>query len=251
MIEAVAAAAQHTQDPLVDFAQAMPGSSDWAPVLWLALLFVLQYVLISSYSRGALTRYARLYLSGGWRRLVAHLIGAPATAIHELAHAAMCVVTRSRIHKIVLWKPTVSEGSIGFGYVEHDQYRDWRGALVALAPGILIPPGLALYNFLLMGAALPGRDEIVETAPWITGLWILGLFIFTSSAFPSYQDFDNLGWTHWASIALMLVAAGGLIVLVGEWDALAELIAGIIQLLIPASIVAAAYLAFSGANRVR
>ena len=240
----------HRPDPLVHLAHSLPGSAPWAASAWLVGILALEYILIQTYSRNALSLYARLYGAGGLRRLIAHLIGGPATALHELAHALMCVMTRSPIYKIVLWKPTVTKEGTTFGYVEHGQYRDWRGAFVSLAPGILIPPGLALLNYELMGAALPGFTEIEHSPIWVTIIWTAILFIATSSAFPSYKDFEGMRWNHWLSTAVILTAAAATTVELSQWDGLAAAIAGIIQLLVPAAIVSAAYVLLT-AGRAR
>lgn len=59
--------------------------------------------------------FVRLLGYGGYRASVASaIIGTP---IHELGHAAMCLVFRHKIQKLVLWKPDHSDGT--YGYVRH------------------------------------------------------------------------------------------------------------------------------------
>lgn len=234
------------QDPVVHAVRALPGAGGEAgqtmAVAWLVIAVVLQYALIYHYVARIGGRFASMYVAGGWRRLVVHLLKAPATALHELAHYAMCLATGTPTGKIVLWRPqSRADGAVVFGYVEYAPQGAFTSALCALAPGILIPPLLALYGFALTGAALPSLHRLSAIEPWQVAAWIIGLAIFTSSAFPSFGDFELLHVGHWLAVAFALAAGVLLVVTASGETGLIELLARLVALLLPATIVAGAF----------
>jgi hypothetical protein len=227
-------------DPVVEFAQQLPAADQapWVPAVYLVLGIALQYVAVSGYARNTGSRFASLYARGGLSRLFVHMFKAPSTALHELAHAVMCQLTGTAMGEVVLWRPRLqSDGSVVFGYVMHAPARAWKGALVALAPGILIPPALALLSWAMMGDPLPGGDDIQSRPLWITVLWALALLILTTGAFPSSGDFKLMGFTQWLSLGALTGLAVGLVVIAGGWLALIGALASIVQLLVPATVV--------------
>ncbi len=237
-------AAAPAVDPVAHFVEQLPAahSAHWVPALYVAVIIIIQYAFVRGYARTTSGRFARMYVHGGWQRLAVHLFKGPATALHELSHALMCKATRTPTGKIVLWHPKEQpDGSVIFGYVQHAPYRDWRGALVSLAPGILMPPAMALYSAALMGHVLPGRRAIVHTPWWTTALWVIGLVIFTTSAFPSAGDFEIMSWRHWASVIFVFAALIFACVSLGGWVYLESILARLVQLLIPVTAVSLIY----------
>jgi hypothetical protein len=235
-------------DPLVDFVETLPAAdaSAWAPAVYLVAVIAVQYLCVRSYSRNTGGRFATLYAGGGLGRLFVHLFKAPATALHELSHAVMCRVTGTPLGKVVLWRPRITEdGNVIFGYVEHAPRRDWRGALVALAPGLVIPPVLALLSYALMGDALPGADDVASRPVWVTAIWIVALLVLTTSAFPSSGDFELMSFLQWVSTGAFVGAVVFAAVAIGGWAVVIGALASIVQLLVPVTAVSLVYYAIS------
>jgi hypothetical protein len=232
------------QDPIVHAAHAMPGAHD--PVLaaaWLAIAVSVQYALIWYYVSRTGSRFASLYMAGGLRRLLVHLLKAPATSVHELAHFIMCKLTSTPTGKVVLWHPEVTEDRyVRFGYVQCAPQGPVQNVLVSLAPGILIPPALALYGWALTGSALPSPHLLAGDPPLQVVLWIIGLFVFTSSAFPSSGDFELLHFGHWLTIIGSLALITATVVIAAGPEGFVSLLAHVVALLTPAMIVAALFM---------
>jgi hypothetical protein len=132
----------------------------------------------------------------------------PGVAVHELSHAAACLLTGARIVKIELW--TGSGGS-----VRHTRPR-WpvvTQPLISLAPvlgGVLVLWGLSRLlgvgpgwsDSHEAGRLLPELGKLVTgLASWRTWLFLFALVAVTSTLAPSRQD--------------LRVAATGLLVIFG------------------------------------
>jgi len=89
----------------------------------------------------------RLARRFGWKSVL--WTGWLGTPIHELSHAAMCVVFRHRIEKMALFEPDAA--SKRMGYVDHsydlkNPYQVTGGFFIAIAP--LVGGSLVLYGLL-------------------------------------------------------------------------------------------------------
>lgn len=80
----------------------------------------------------------------GWRSIM--VTGWLGTPIHELSHAALCIVFRHRIHEIALFQPDAREGRLGFvrhGFNPRSLYQVVGNFFIGIAP--LFGGALVLY----------------------------------------------------------------------------------------------------------
>ncbi len=123
------------------------------------------------------------------------------TAVHELGHAAMCVVFRHRVTELRLFDPTLKTGAIG--YVEHE----WdRGSLYQKIGNFFIGAApLLLGAALLSGAGwllLDGTDRAAGT--WSSsGSLAISVFHEAVDVFESLTKSDRLAdWRTWLFVYL-------------------------------------------------
>lgn len=196
--------------------------------------------LMSIAGRGAV-------LATGW-------LGVP---VHEVSHAAMCVVFRHRIDRIVLFHPDPKSGTLG--YVAHawDRRSPWQvvgtffvgiapllggaavilGLLELLLPGTLRLPDLTApagtgdaAGWGALGTAAGRSVEHTTRAiftPANLGSWRLWLFLYAtlcigSHISPSPQDLRGSLWGALAFLAACAVA-GAAAVAVGAGDSMTRL----------------------------
>jgi hypothetical protein len=153
-------------------------------------------------------------------RLVAYALAAPGTVLHESAHYIMALalgvpagdrVRRadgSRARVSFFWPRPGEDGSVTLGSVPLAATDPLRGALVAVAPLLLVPPLFAGLTFLLLPVhALSGLGDAFVAAPlWREMLWAYLAFSCSQAAFPSTGDHVGvLG-------AVGLIFVGGLVV---------------------------------------
>ena len=120
---------------------------------------------------------------GGGSKAVFDVTAAVGTPVHELGHAAMCVVFGHRIHKIKLWSPRAKNGV--YGYVEHTYNRKnpWArlgNLLIAVGPifsGLGVIVGMLWLCFPMQWTEyLTHSRELAETGNlWeiFCGVWSL------------------------------------------------------------------------------
>jgi hypothetical protein len=142
-------------------------------------------------------------------KLLTYFLVAPGTALHELSHWIMCIALRVPAEAPVLFKPETNEdGSMTLGYVNHAETDPFRGALVAIAPVLLVPLLLLFIFIMLFGTGvLKDPIAVIEAA----AIWkiVLAAYITLSAgtgAFPSPGD--HIGFIG----GLMLIALVGIVV---------------------------------------
>ncbi len=110
----------------------------------LVLPFCLIGLLLHVLERTVQVRLARRF---GWRSVL--WTGWLGTPVHELSHAAMCLVFAHRIEEIALFKPDVQAGRLGYvrhSYNRRNLYQVAGNLFIGLAP--LLGGALVLYGLL-------------------------------------------------------------------------------------------------------
>lgn len=209
-------------------------------VLWLCLAVVEGYLLYL----GQRLIFGEAYAALG--RLAAYLLAMPGTVLHELSHFVACKALGVPTGQVSLFRPRQAEdGSFTLGYVMHAEADPLRGALVAVAPLLLVPPLLVGVTVLLLGSGavqdLPAA--LGDAAPWKIILWTYVSLSAGQGAFPSTGD--HVGFLGFVSLAA-LVAAIIMIVGVGP---LAGLLQALVLILALPSLAAA--LGLAGLRSVR
>lgn len=155
-------------------------------------------------------------------KFLTYLLVAPGTALHELAHWIMCVVLQVPAELPVLFKPEKhDDGSMTLGYVNHAQTDPLRGALVAIAPVLLVPL-ILLFAFVGMfgtGFLQEPFSAVSDAATWkivLAGYLTLSA---GTGAFPSPGDHIGVvGGT------MLIVLTGIAIYLFGSPDQVLRLV---------------------------
>ena len=124
-------------------------------------------------------------------KFLTYLLVAPGTALHELSHWIMCIVLRVPTDLPVLFRPEKHEdGSMTLGYVQHAKADPFRGALVAIAPVLLVPLLLlGIFVLLFSPDVLQNPFQAVQGA----AIWKIALAAYLTlsagtGAFPSPGD---------------------------------------------------------------
>lgn len=162
-------------------------------------------------------------------RLLGYLLAMPGTVLHESAHYLACVILRvpvgrqlrtrdGRRARVRLFYPQRDpvSGSVTLGMVPHARTDPLRGALIAIAPLVLVPPLLLAIVLVVAGTVDPAqlRHALPSLATW--KLVALGYVAFScgQAAFPSSGDrIGSLGALALAglaaaTIAVILIAGG-------------------------------------------
>jgi hypothetical protein len=203
-----------------------------------------------------ITRLARLMNRMAYGRLgrgLYLLLMWPGVAVHELSHAAACVLTGTRVVRVRLFAPqTDARGNLVLGYVEHVVPRSRVAhALIAAAPfaggtamlmlllGLLFPwpiaewaaGRVALPSDLASAASAAGRAmrEIPAAAAAWSWPHYLGLYAMTSVAAHVAPSQSDLRGTAWTVGTLALLAGAGLAAAAVLLPAWARTAAGVVQ----------------------
>lgn len=195
----------------------------------LALLLAGEVVVLWQGSR----RIDRALFGFAWRPAVYPIL-APGTVLHELAHAVMAVVLRVRVRRFVPFRPTrAADGRLWLGWVEHDRPDPVRGALIALAPAVLVPPLLLLATAALTDGTFD-YHELLSGGPWRILLWLVVVGLGSLATFPSDGDRVPL-----PGLAVLLAAGAGLAALASSVGFLGPLlVAAVVSLAVPAAVQA-------------
>lgn len=158
-------------------------------------------------------------------RLAALLLAAPGTALHELAHFIACLAlgvpaghdvrgSDGRPAKVEFFHPRRDEDGQGItlGQVPHAATDPLRGALIAVAPVLLVPPLLLGLSYLILGAASPAAipQALLDSSPWQILLWLYLALSCGQAAFPSPGD--HIGVVGGACLALITALIVSLVV---------------------------------------
>ncbi len=163
----------------------------------------------------ALCRRAFVNMTGRNGCQILLITGAVGTPIHELSHAAMCIVFRHRIEEIKLYQPHSTDGTLG--YVNHsfnpkNLYHQIGNFFIGIAP-ILGGSGVLLLLMLLM--APDAYDRVSETFEMVPAMstslvdidTYLGFFELMWGMVVSVFHFDNMDsfwWWLFIILALMV-----------------------------------------------
>jgi hypothetical protein len=176
--------------------------------LWLACLLPFETVALFYGQR----KLFWLTVDGLRSQRLAFAFAAPGTALHELSHFIMCVILRVPVadqvgKKTEFFRPRRNDdGSMTLGQVFHGKTDPLRGALIAIAPALLVPPLLLGIGVVLLGT---GNVTHIPHAFTHAPMWADVVFVYVvlsagSAAFPSVGD--HVGWDG-AAYLLALVAA--------------------------------------------
>jgi hypothetical protein len=185
-------------------------------------------------------------------RLLGYLLAMPGTVLHESAHYLACLVLhvpvggqlragdgrRARVRLFYPKRDPVS-GSVTLGMVPHARTDPIRGALIAVAPLLLVPPLLLAIALALAGNGDPSqlRHLLPGLATW--KLVLLGYLAFScgQGAFPSSGD--RIGVLGLLALGVIVAAAIAVILSDGGQAELAKLIRDICLLLAAPAIASA------------
>lgn len=158
-------------------------------------------------------------------KLPAYFLAAPGTILHELSHLLACKLLGVQTGEVSLFRPRQGEdGSFTLGYVKHAESDPLRGALVAIAPLLLVPPLLLGTTALLLGSsAITDLPSALTGAPfWKSALWLYIALSAGQGAFPSTGDrVGVLGFIALAGLGALLV----LIVPTSQWEGVVRTLA--------------------------
>jgi hypothetical protein len=161
-------------------------------------------------------------------RLLGYLLAMPGTVLHEAVHYLACVVLRvpagrrvrrpdGRRARVRLFHPQRDRhtGSVTLGSVPHAATDPLRGALISIAPLLLVPALLLVVALALAGTSDPAqlRQLIPKLAIW--KLVALGYLAFScgQAAFPSRGDhigiFGGLALSAVTAATIATILANG------------------------------------------
>jgi hypothetical protein len=199
------------------------------PVLLLLVLLAAELLLLHRGQR-------RLFwgLGGGGRlRALAYVAVMPGTVLHESSHVLACRALGVRVARARLFRPRHGpDGSVVLGSVSHARTGLLRGALISVAPLVLVPAALAGASAALLGPHVFAHfPHGLSTVPaWRLALWGWCSLSCAQAAFPSSGDHIGLAGVVLigAVLAIVLVAlsaAGGPVALRGALAFAAALLA--------------------------
>jgi len=173
-------------------------------VALLAAPFVLFAVVMHWIERKIQGRLASRF---GWKSVL--WTGWLGTPIHELSHAAMCVVFRHRIKDIALFEPDLKTGRLG--YVEHsfipgNWFQEAGNFFIGMAPliGGSLALGFVLWLFFPESAA-----EMIQASQASDQPTISQLFDAISNLLQQLLSPANLAsWKFWLFIYFVLCIGG-------------------------------------------
>lgn len=152
----------------------------WAVLPTAAALWLLQH---------ALKRWVPLWA----------VITLPATALHEMAHAVVGLLSGARPSSMTLWPQRVSASSWRLGGVGFLNLRWWNGGAVALAPLLWLLVISVLVRLVAAGQPLL-PDEMTPAGVLLTAAGVVWLWIAVA---PSRSDWQ-LALRHWPSAIAFL-----------------------------------------------
>ena len=171
-------------------------------------------------------------------KTVSYLLIMPGTVLHELSHWLACKILLVPTGKVVLFRPQENEdGSIVFGYVEHAESDPLRGALVAVAPVLLVPVFMWGLLLLIWGTALVQDPRGLLEGFSFSDTWKIPLSLYlllaARGAFPSPGD--RIGILGTLALLLLLGLIVWLVPLAAllqglQWVAIALLLPAIVSL---------------------
>lgn len=150
--------------------------------------------------------FIRLLGHSGYKAVVASsIIGTP---IHELGHAAMCLLFRHKIRKLVLWKPDRSDGV--FGYVQHTYnvrslYQRLGLLFIGIGPIFSVMTVLSLLLYFFFPATWSAHSvsvaTLVENRASVMDIITTGMRMIPNMI----SEFGDGSFSFWVRIPLVLV----------------------------------------------
>jgi hypothetical protein len=166
-------------------------------------------------------------------RLLGYLLAMPGTVLHESAHYLACVILRvpvgrqlrtrdGRRARVRLFFPTRDPptGTVTLGSVPHARTDPVRGALIAIAPLLLVPPLLLAIALAFAGTSdlAQLRHLLPHLASWKLALLAYVAFSCGQAAFPSPGD--HIGILGALALTAVLAVTIGLLLANGGRDEL-------------------------------
>lgn len=141
--------------------------------------------------------------------------GAVGTPVHELSHAAMCLLFGHRIEKIKLYHPNSDDGTLGYvhhSFHPHNLYHQIGNFFIGVAP-ILGGSGVLYLLMLLMAPdaydsvslsfeAIPSMSTSLASWDTYSGFFSL-MWSVVSSVF-HYSNMDSVLWWIFIVLAIMI-----------------------------------------------
>lgn len=221
-----------------------------AIIVWLGVL-TLECVALWLGQRRLFGSTAR----AGGSRLVAYVLVAPGTVLHESAHVLACRALgvpagrrvagaggrRARVS--LFWPRRTPGGGVVLGSVPHAATGPLRQALISIAPALLVPIALALATTLLLGptAVADVPDALDRASWWESAIWIYVALSCGQAAFPSPGD--RIGALGGALLAALALAVGAAVTALAGTAALIDVLAAAAALLAVPAIAAALWMA--------
>lgn len=164
----------------------------------------------------AITMQTRLARRFGWKAVL--WTGWLGTPLHELSHAAMCLVFRHNIEKIVLFEPDEESGKLGYVWHSYDPQNWYQVAgnfFIGTAP--LLGGTLALYLLLWLLEPTTAREALGNSdigTRLAEGNYTGAIAAFvglTYNVVTSIVTLENLAtWQFWLFLYLALCVGGHL-----------------------------------------
>ena len=151
-------------------------------------------------------------------RILWYPLVAPGVLLHECSHAAMCLLTLTRIAFFApFWPHRQPDGGWNLGHVDHVAVGPLRTTLIAFGPLLLVPPALAGCTLALIGTIDPAHllNALTAVGPLRAIIWLALIVLGGSAAAPSSKDpFSPLALV--VLVGLGVAAAGIFTALAGE-----------------------------------
>jgi hypothetical protein len=197
-------------------------------------------------------------------RLVAYVLAAPGTILHEASHYLACLalgvpvgrqlgasqgsVDRTRL----FWPRRTAGGDIVLGGVPHARTDPMRQALIATAPLLLVPPVLAVATGALLGPhALVELPDVLGRVPtWHAVAWCYLALSCGQAVFPSPGD--RVGLLGALSLFGLAAVSAWLLVALGGAGSAADVLRAMVGVLaVPAGAAALLLVVLAPAGRWR
>lgn len=188
-------------------------------------------------------------------RMLAYALALPGTVLHEIAHYLACLALGVRVGRPsgadgrrggggvrLFWPRRQADGDLILGSVTHARTDALRGALIAIAPLVLVPAALTVASALLLGSAALTRlpDALGGVALWRALLWGYLSLSCAQAMFPSSGD--RLGAVGAILLVALLALAIAVVDVLGGAQTLADVLGTVVGVLALPALAALAVL---------